>query len=524
MNKIVTFLALGIFLVFSSLIHPQDLTPIQQLGKKIFFDKISSPDWMSCANCHSPAVGFVGPNPGTNKKGAVYNGAIPQRFGNRKPPSSTYATYSPNFDYDASEDLFFGGNFWDGRATGWNLGNPAADQALGPFLNPVEQNNPDKRHVLMQIADSKYAGLWEDVWGEPITYNTPAEINANYNRVGLSIAAYEASEDVSPFTSKFDYYLKGMVDLTPQEMMGMQIFNNEDDGGGKCSLCHISASGPNNEPPLFTDFTFDNLGAPKNPDNPFYDMDKVFLDDGTPINPLGDAWIDYGLGDFLRNLADPSNQGWRTAPFVTTALSGMSNADLLIQASANDGKQKVPTLRNVDKKNGNNFTKAYLHNGVFKSLKEVVHFYNTRDVETWPSPEVPENVNTEELGNLGLSDNEEDAIVAFLKTLSDGFRIDKVKKEGNALTYSEKPSELKIKGPNPFNPSTRLGYYIPEDGNIQLSVFNITGEKVVTLQNGFMTAGEHQVEFNADNLSSGIYFVSLITGREVKTVKLILLK
>ena len=73
------------------------LTAMEQLGKELFFDKISSPDWMSCATCHAPEVGFTGPIPGINKKGAVYNGAIPHRFGNRKPPRSAYATFSPIF-------------------------------------------------------------------------------------------------------------------------------------------------------------------------------------------------------------------------------------------------------------------------------------------------------------------------------------------------------------------------------------------------------------------------------------------
>jgi cytochrome c peroxidase len=82
-------------------------------------------------------------------------------------------------------------------------------------------------------------------------------------------------------------------------------------------------------------------------------------------------------------------------------------------------KHKAPTLRNVDKRPGKKFTKAYLHNGVFKSLETVVHFYNTRDVNPWPTPEVSENVNTEELGDLELTDEEENAIVAFMKTLSD---------------------------------------------------------------------------------------------------------
>jgi hypothetical protein len=190
-------------------------------------------------------------------------------------------------------------------------------------------------------------------------------------------------------------------------------------------------------------------------------------------------------------------------------------------APENMGKHKVPTLRNVDRKPGNGFIKAYLHNGVFKTLKEVVHFYNTRDVEAWPPPEVPENVNTEELGNLGLTAAEEDAIVAFMTTLSDGFRIDKFK---NNLTMGELSARLKVQGPNPFNPSTLLSYYLSEDADIQLNVYNITGEKVAELFNGLMSAGEHQVVFNAGNLASGIYLVSLYTGKEISTVKLMLMK
>ena len=515
MNKRTTFFMLGILLVFSSFLPAQvELTPKEQLGKKIFFDKISSPDRMACANCHAPEVGLTGPNPAINRKTAVYNGAVPQRFGNRKPPSAAYATLSPNFNYDASEGLFYGGNFWDGRATGWNLGNPAADQSLGPFLNPVEQNNPYTLHVLMQIAHSNYTDLWEDVWTEPIAYNTPDEIKTNYNRVGLSIAAYEGSDEVNSFTSKFDYSLVGEANLTEQESAGLTLFN----GKALCSECHTS-DGPK---PLFTDFTFDNLGVPKNPDNPFYEMDEVFLDDGTAINPLGNAWIDKGLGDFLRMLA--SNEDWRGQQFVTTGLLGLNSSELEELALANDGKQKVPTLRNVDKRPGYGFTKAYMHNGVFKSLKEVVHFYNTRDVEVWPEPEVGVNVNEDELGNLGLTEEEEDAIVAFMKTLSDGYKINKMGMDANDLTYKEQSTELRIEGPNPFNPSTRLSYIIPEDGHIQLYVFNIIGQKVATLQEGFMSAGTHQVEFNGNHLTSGIYIATLHTKSDVKSVKLMLLK
>ncbi|MFZ7111110.1 MAG: cytochrome-c peroxidase [Desulfatiglandales bacterium] len=396
LRKVIAF---GMILVFGMVLGPlgaQALTPMEELGKALFFDKISSPDWMSCAQCHAPDSGWTGPIPGINKHGAVYRGAVPTRFGNRKPPSAAYATQSPVFHYNEEEGLFVGGNFWDGRATGEILGNPAAEQALGPFLNPVEMNNPSKAAVLEQIASSKkLARLWEAVWGEPISTDTGTDIEMNYDRVGLAIAAYEASPEVNQFSSKYDYYLKGEAELTEQEAWGLELFN----GKAMCALCHPSGPGTAGEPPLFTDFTFDNLGVPKNPDNPWYDMDEEFLDDGTPINPEGDAWIDPGLGGFLE-----------TRP------------EYAAMAAENMGKHKVPTLRNVDKRPGNKSPKAYMHNGVFKSLKEVVHFYNTRDVEDWPPPEVAENVNEDELGDLGLTDAEEDAIVEFMKTLSDGYR------------------------------------------------------------------------------------------------------
>ena len=367
-------------LLKSGMVEAVMLTPMEELGKNIYFDKISVPNSMACADCHAPMSGFTGPMPGINLHGAVYRGADAHNFGNRKPPSAAYATFSPVFYFDAEEGLFIGGNFWDGRATGERLGSPTAEQALGPFLNPAEHNVPDKLTVLKKIAKAKYAGMWETVWGEPLMYDTPEQIESNYDRVGLSIAAFEGSAEVNQFTSKFDYYLKGMVELTPEEAWGMALFNDEEKG--KCALCHISEG----DQPLFTDFTFDNLGTPINPENPVYDYDPDF--------------IDPGLGGFLA-----------------------TRDDYMDMAAENWGKHKVPTLRNVDKRPGNGFPKAYMHNGVFKSLKEVVHFYNTRDVESWPPPEVPENVNQEELGNLGLTDAEEDAIVAFMMTLSDGYKI-----------------------------------------------------------------------------------------------------
>ena len=405
-----------------------DPTPIEELGKQLFFDKISRPaKAQSCASCHVPAAGWTGGIAGINVHGGVYRGAAPQRFGNRKPPTTAYATFSPIFHYNGTE--FVGGNFWDGRATGENLGNPAADQALGPFLAPVEQNMPSKAAVIDEVAESKYADLFETVFGPgSLEYNPdiPGSVEAVYDRIGLSIAAYEGSAEVSPFSSKFDVYWVSCLDagnapeecgraegikavLDPEDVLSEQEFDGLIEFGEYCAACHVSdVLGPDDLPPLFTDFTFENIGVPRNPENPFYDMDEVFLDDGTAINPLGEDFVDLGLGDFLRTR--PAEDPWRDMAFE------------------NDGKMKVPTVRNVDRRPGKGFPKAYMHNGVFKTLEEVVHFYNTRDVpaENWPPPEVDRNVNREilegvPLGNLELDQEAEDAIVAFLRTLTDGF-------------------------------------------------------------------------------------------------------
>lgn len=397
------------------------LTPREELGKLLFFTKISEPNTMSCADCHSLDTGFTGPDLDINAHGSTYAGAIPRRFSNRKPPTAAYATFSPVLHYDEEEELFVGGNFWDGRATGEELGNPAADQALEPFLNPVEQNVPSRRALLEKIAATPIASLWMEVWGEPIRYETAEDVARDCVRVGLAIAAYEDSPEVNPFSSKFDAFWEktraaGLrvaeitmanwrdyvgLGLTPEETEGLALFNDE--SKGKCALCHVfdptrDANGIE-RPPVLTDFTYDNIGAPRNEENRFYDMDEVFLDDGSAVNPAGKDWVDPGLGGFLETRPE-----WRAL------------------AEDNYGKHKVPTLRNVDRRPTADFTKAYMHNGVFKSLKDVVHFYNTRDTEKWPPPEIRPNLNTDEMGNLGLTGAEEDRIVLFLRTLSDGYR------------------------------------------------------------------------------------------------------
>jgi len=365
------------------------LTPIEQVGKNLLFDsQLSTPPGQSCAACHSPDTGFTGPDEAINAGPTVYAGAVHTRFGNRKPPTTAYGGDSPVLHYDDVEGLWIGGMFWDGRATGWTLGDPLAEQAMGPFLNPLEQNNPQIRLVVSRVAKSSYAALFEQAWG-PGSLDFKKDVYGSYERIARSIAAYERSSEVNPFTSKYDYYLKGQATLTEQEAQGLALF----EGKAMCSACHISQPGPAGKPPLFTDFTYDNIGMPKNPMNPFYSAPPS-------VNPDGANWVDPGLGGFLKEAAYPS--------------------DVYLPEW---GKHKVPTLRNVDKRPSPGFVKAFGHNGYFKSLEDIVRFYNTRDVPGagWPPPEVTMNVNTDELGNLGLTAAEEADLVAFMKTLTDGY-------------------------------------------------------------------------------------------------------
>jgi cytochrome c peroxidase len=413
---------LSIAILFFNPAFGQNLSPTELLGRSVFMDEdLSLYGNQSCASCHGGEAGWTGPASDINQFGSVYEGSIAGEFGDRKPPSAAYATQSPIFAFHRQGGgLFIGGNFWDGRATGEILGNPAAEQAQGPFLNPAEQALPDSACVVYFVCIAAYPVTLEDVYPGACDIDWPADIgtqcappgaslnldDANaalvataYDDIAFSIAAYEASSEVNAFTSKYDAYLAGLADLNDQEKQGMKLFN----GKGKCSRCHTSKA-KKDQPPLFTDYSFDNLGVPRNVYNPVYDT-------------RGLDWVDKGLGGFLA---------------FRPEYAGM--------AEENEGSQKVPTLRNVDLRPNPAFVKAFTHNGYFKTLKGIVHFYNTRDVKSvcddpfttaadamdngcWPEAEFTESVNDDELGNLKLSDEQEDAIVAFLKTLSDGYMI-----------------------------------------------------------------------------------------------------
>ena len=338
------------------------VTPIDKiaLGKKIFFDKnLSNPIGQSCASCHNPQTGFSDLN-----HNIVSGGAVDGLFGNRNAPNIAYVMFSPTLQYDADGGTYFGGFFLDGRV------HTLQEQAKKPFMNPLEMNITHPAMLVSKLQNAAYYDLYLSVYGKE------SNTDKIFNNIADAITAFEKSSELNPFTSKFDYYLKDQATLTAQELRGMELF--KDEKKGNCAACHIIDSDENSGKILFTDFTYDNIGVPKNPNNPFYSMPNEF-------NPEGASAIDLGLGKTVND-------------------------------ASHNGKFKVPTLRNVA------ISAPYTHNGYFNTLEEVMHFYNKRDVESFPIAEIPATVNKDELGNLGLTDLEEKDIVAFMKTLTDGFR------------------------------------------------------------------------------------------------------
>ncbi|MBI3520674.1 MAG: c-type cytochrome [Bacteroidetes bacterium] len=330
-----------------------------KLGKRIFFDKgLSNPIGQSCSSCHSPETGFSDLN-----HNIISEGAVDGLYGNRNAPNVSYAMFSMPLHFDYEDSTYVGGFFHDGRV------NSLQEQATKPLFNPLEMNIESVSMLISKVRSADYFSLYKEVYGE-ITDEDKALKN-----IADAIAAYEQSSEVNPFTSKFDYYLKGQASLTAQELRGMKIFT--DTLKGKCANCHIIEPDEETGKVLFTDFTYDNIGLPKNTNNPYYTMAPNY-------NPMGASYIDYGLGAFLNN-------------------------------SSFNGQFKVPSLRNVA------ISAPYFHNGVFNTLEETVRFYNSRD-SLFPNPEVPANVNREELGKLKLSAQEEKDLVAFLKTLTDGYK------------------------------------------------------------------------------------------------------
>ena len=163
---------------------------IVSLGKAMFFDpNLSANGTQSCATCHAQEVGFTGPDATVNAGGAVYQGVIPNRIGNRKPSASAYAGDSPELYFEETEGAWFGGMFWGGRATGWTLHDPLAEQAQGPYLNPLEQAIANAQVLCVKVKQSNYAGLFEQVWGAG-SLDCAKDTNGVYEKIGRSVAAY----------------------------------------------------------------------------------------------------------------------------------------------------------------------------------------------------------------------------------------------------------------------------------------------------------------------------------------------
>jgi cytochrome c peroxidase len=451
---------------------------VRILGGLLNYDLNMSPfKNEACASCHMPYAGFSGPIPSVNLTMIAYPGSFHYRAGKRTAQRYTYSPRFPVLSYNTTQAAFFGGNFWDGRSTGYKLQSPDAEQAQHPPVDTQEMGLPDTACIAYRISQSEYLPLFETVWRDsiniawpsdteticatpggaaqfgtsatPITLSADDRTKANniYDHWGQSISFLERSDDISPFTSKFDAFLKGKYTMTSDEMAGYNLFR----GKANCNSCHLDGrstaptppppqgTAPDSEDtgaaadtaPVFTCFGYANLGLPKNPRDAFY-YQTTPDSFGFTANPAGFTYTDFGLGTFLRS-------GFGAAP--------NPNSSWTQYAATSDGQMQTSTARDValvppqcptTEAPGPYFQKEFFHNGYIKSLKQLVHFYNTRDVypypvesgecpagtvekvTCWPAPEVPQNQDMT-IGHLGLTDTEEDQIVAFLQTLSDGY-------------------------------------------------------------------------------------------------------
>lgn len=345
-----------------------------ELGAALFNDKnLSLNRSQACSTCHMPEIGFADRHD-THKGNAVSLGDDGRSFGDRNAPSTTYAALSPPFHKDAS-GLYIGGQFWDGRAKGLE------EQAAGPTLNPVEMGMPDEKSIAARIADNPdYVKAFTAFFGAE-TMNDPGKI---FLAATQAIAAFERSGTFSPFDSKYDRYLRGEEKLTDQEELGRTLFFSTQ--FANCSLCHdIKGNDGRYETSTFTSHKYFNIGVPVNVE-------------ARGMNGMKPGFVDLGLAANPEVHGDPAERG----------------------------KFKVPSLRNVA------ITAPYMHNGVFNDLRTVILFYNkynskkkSRQVnpetgERWAAPEVADNIAMKELTTgPGLDDKRIDALVAFLKTLTD---------------------------------------------------------------------------------------------------------
>jgi cytochrome c peroxidase len=460
---------------------------VRILGGLLNFDETMSPfQNLACSSCHMPYAGFSGPIPSVNLTMIAYPGSFRYRAGKRVAQRYTYSPRFPVLHLNTIKNAgvggtFTGGNFWDGRSTGYLLQSADAEQAQHPPVDTQEHGFADTACIAFRLTSSDYRSLFELVWGvdfdirwpantaqicaipggatrfggsaTPITLSAADRTKANniYDHWGQSISFLESSNDISPFTSKVDRGQAGLYTPTAQEIAGRVLFQ----GKGNCNSCHLDGAStkltpgqtdtgtPNATEVLFTCFGYANLGLPLNPRDAIFYQSRPDGFGFTP-NPDGMRFRDLGVGTFLR-----SGPGSAPNPNASNWLSLAPNAD---------GQMQTSTVRNVAMTppqcptteagqfdaNGKPipyFQKEFFHNGYIKSLKQLVHFYNTRDafplpggpvtsgncppgtvekVNCWPMPEVRNNIDMT-VGNLQLTDAEENLVVIAMQDTTDGF-------------------------------------------------------------------------------------------------------
>lgn len=341
---------------------------LEDLGELLFFDvNLSANRTQSCSSCHDPAFGFADP------RGMASPGDDGISLGDRNAPTASYAALTPVF-HQNEDGEWMGGQFLDGRAS------TLEDQAGGPPLNPIEMGMPDKASVVARLMeDDAYLEMFPALFGADIFDDTEAA----YAAMTQAIAAFERTDLFSPFDSKYDRFLRGEAELTNQEELGRLLFFSQQ--FTNCNQCHQVARSAIDPRETFTDYLYHNVGTPQN----------TALRE---LNGVPQGIIDAGLAD-------------------NPALDGVPEAM---------GRFRTPTLRNVA------VTGPYMHNGVFEDLRTVVLFYNTYNTqsherlinpetgEAFDSPPIPDTLSLEELEHgPALDDRRIDALVAFLKTLTD---------------------------------------------------------------------------------------------------------
>jgi len=358
-------------------------SPAAALGQQIFHDpSLSASGRQSCATCHNPDNAHGPVNDLAVQLGGP-NGDVP---GFRASPSLRYMQATPTFHFEA-DGTPVGGFDRDGRA------KTLSDQSERPFLAPHEMANASKEAVVAKLKSATYAAEFRKVFGAGVFDST----DEAFNRVQFALQQFENEDPrFHPYDSKYDRFLAGKATLTDAEMRGLALFNNPNKGN--CAACHPSARGADNSAPLFTDFSYDNLGVPRNKRIP--------------------ATVD--------------------AAYFDLGLCGPDRTDLAARTDL-CGAFKVPTLRNVATR------KTFFHNGAFTNLTDVVRFYVTRDTnpERWYPlkadgtvdkfddlpPAYRKNVNTTEVPYNrqpgmapALNEAEIADLVQFLGTLTDGYQ------------------------------------------------------------------------------------------------------